>query len=103
MPTFPDKHKSALPSPRGIRRGCSKELYRTIKRMKVYIPESKIKEGEEIYYRKVIGNLIWIHENSSNRRVLANWWDEHVSQELAELWEVDRTKLCEAFRDAFGG
>ncbi|WP_433944084.1 dehydrogenase [Paenibacillus sp. SN-8-1] len=103
MPAFQDKHKSALPSPRKIRRGCSKELYRTVKRMKTYIPEAKIKEGEDIYYRKVIGNLLWIHENSSNRKVLANWWDEQVSGELAALWEVDRTKLCEAFRDAFGG
>ncbi|GIP24387.1 dehydrogenase [Paenibacillus sp. J22TS3] len=103
MPAFQDKHKSSLPSPRRIRRGCSKELYRTVKRMKIYIPEGKVKEGEDLYYRKVIGNLLWIHENSSNRKVLSDWWDEAVSGELAELWEVDRVKLSEAFRDAFGG
>lgn len=103
MPAFQDKHQSSPPSPRKIRRGCSKELYRTIKRMKIYIPESKVKEGEDLYYRKVIGNLLWIHEHSTNRKVLADWWDEAVSGELAALWEVEPGKLSEAFRESFGG
>ncbi|MBP2002478.1 hypothetical protein J2Z69_003551 [Paenibacillus shirakamiensis] len=102
MPHFSDKHKSSLPSPRKIRRGCSKELYRTVKKLKVYIPENKIEEAEDLYYRKVIGNLLWIHENSSNRKALSDWWDEQVSPEIASLWEVDRERLSDAFRHAFG-
>ncbi|MND76180.1 hypothetical protein D3C76_284590 [compost metagenome] len=97
------KHANSLPTPRKIRRTCSKELYRTIKRLGVYIPEQRIKEGEDFYYKKVIGNLIWIAENSSNRKLLADWWDEAVSSELAVLWEVDREALSRAFRSAFGG
>jgi toxin CptA len=34
---------------------------------------------------------------------LADWWDENVSGEIAELWEVEPSKLRSAFRDAFGG
>ncbi|WP_203232120.1 dehydrogenase [Paenibacillus pinistramenti] len=97
------KHQNELPSPRKIRRGCSKELYRAVKRMNVYIPEEKIAEGEALYYKKVIGNLIWIAENHANRRLLADWWDEAVSGELAALWEVDQEKLKHAFRAAFCG
>lgn len=103
MANFPAKHRTSLPNPRKIRRTCSKELYRAVKRLGVYIPEELIKQGEALYYKKVIGNLLWIGENSSNRKVLANWWDEAVSAELAELWKVDREKLSEAFRAAFGG
>ncbi|WP_435922422.1 dehydrogenase [Paenibacillus sp. DYY-L-2] len=97
------KHASNLPTPRKIRRACSKELYRTVKRLGVYISEERIKQGETLYYKKVIGNLLWIGENSSNRKLLSDWWDEAVSAELAELWEVDREALSRAFREAFGG
>ncbi|WP_230202395.1 dehydrogenase [Paenibacillus ihumii] len=97
------KHQAALPTPRKIRRGCSKELYRTIKRLGVYIPEDLLREGEALYYKKVIANLLWIGENSSNRKVLADWWDEEVGPELAELWGLDTEALCKAFRAAFGG
>ncbi|MEF2969278.1 dehydrogenase [Paenibacillus sp. M1] len=103
MGNTPGKHASPLPTPRKIRRGCSKELYRTIKRLGVYIPEDLVKQGEALYYKKVIGNLLWIAEHISNRKVLADWWDEAVSAELAELWQVDRETLSRAFRDAFGG
>ncbi|GIP54618.1 dehydrogenase [Paenibacillus vini] len=103
MNNKPGKHASPLPTPRKIRRGCSKELYRTVKRLGVYIPEERIREGEELYYKKVIGNLMWIAEHTSNRKVLADWWDEAVSAELAELWQVDRETLSRAFRSAFGG
>lgn len=96
------KHTSNLPTPRKIRRACSRELYRTVKRLGAYIPEERIKQGEALYFKKVIGNLLWIGENMSNRKVLADWWDEAVSAELAELWEVDRQALSRAFRDAFG-
>lgn len=103
MPFESTPHKQPLPTPRKIRRGCSKELYRTVKRLKVHIPEQKVKEGEKLYYNKVIGNLLWIGENHSNRKALADWWDESVSEELASLWEVDRVALCQAFRHSFGG
>lgn len=52
MNNKPGKHASPLPTPRKIRRGCSKELYRTVKRLGVYIPEERIREGEELYYKK---------------------------------------------------
>lgn len=99
-----NKHeKSSLPSARKIRRGCNKELYRTIKRLNTYVPEELVKQGEELYYKKVIHNLIWIHENHSNRKVLADWWEEAVSDELSALWNVDQDKLVQSFRQAFGG
>ncbi|MDK8183167.1 dehydrogenase [Paenibacillus sp. UMB4589-SE434] len=98
-----ERHEASLPSARKIRRSCSTELYRTIKRMKLYIPDELLKQGEELYVKKVFGNLTWIHENSQNRKRLADWWDEAVSEELSQLWKVDRTKLSTCFRDAFGG
>ncbi|MBD2867976.1 dehydrogenase [Paenibacillus arenilitoris] len=97
------KHTAGLPTARKIRRACSNELYRTVKRMKVWIPKEKIEKAESIYYKKVIPNLIWIYENRSNRKLQADWWEENVSAEIAELWEVDRAALCAAFRDAYGG
>ncbi|GAB6992440.1 hypothetical protein [Paenibacillus pini] len=103
MPPIPQNKRPTLPSPRGIRRACSKELYRAIKRLKVHIPSDLLKQGEELYYRKVIGKLLWIHENHSNRKLLCTWWEEEVAGELASLWQVDETKLCTAFRDAYGG
>ncbi|AWB45970.1 dehydrogenase [Paenibacillus sp. CAA11] len=99
----PPKHEAALPSPRKIRRTCSKELYRTLKRMNVYLSKDLIEEGETLYYRKVIANLIWIHEQGGNRKKLADWWDTEVSGELAELWNVDQEALKRAFRAAFCG
>lgn len=51
----------------------------------------------------MIGNLMWIAEHTSNRKVLADWWDEAVCPELADLWQVDRETLSRAFRSAFGG
>ncbi|WP_397386493.1 dehydrogenase [Paenibacillus terrigena] len=98
-----EKHHANLPSARKIRRTCNTELYRAVKRMKVWIPEESMKQGETLYFHKVIGNLIWIHENSSNRKLLSDWWDEAVSEELATLWNVDRQKLSRAFRESFGG
>lgn len=98
-----EKHQSNLPSARKIRRACNHELYRAVKRMKVFIPADLLQQGEELYFKKVAGNLIWIHEHSSNRKLLSDWWDDHVSEELAALWSVDREKLCSAFRAAFGG
>ncbi|MDQ0495052.1 hypothetical protein QOZ95_003230 [Paenibacillus brasilensis] len=92
-----------MPTARGIRRACSKELYRARKRLPVHIASDLVKQGEELYCRKVIGHLIWIAENRSNRKLLCDWWDEDVSEELATLWKVDRDALCTAFRSAYGG
>ncbi|MFF2480854.1 dehydrogenase [Paenibacillus sp. NPDC058071] len=97
------KHASGLPTARKIRRACSNELYRTVKRMKVWVPEEKLEQAEAIYFKKVILNLVWIAEHESNRKVLADWWDENVSEEIAALWEVDGDRLRQAFREAFGG
>lgn len=97
------KHEAALPSPRTIRRACSVELYRTVKRLKRYVPDERVKQAEDLYVSKVIGNLLWITENRSDRKKLADWWEEAVSEEIASLWDVDRERLVAAFRAAFGG
>lgn len=103
MTPIPKAKDATLPTPRGIRRACKKELYRAIKRLKIHISEDSLKQGEQLYYHKVIGNLIWIHENHSNRKLLCQWWEREVSEELAALWQVDQEKLNHAFRDGFGG
>ena len=54
-------------------------------------------------YEVITENLLWIAEQNSNRKALADWWDEAVSGELAELWQVDQGQLKRAFRSAFGG
>lgn len=97
------KHEQPLPSPRKIRRSCQRELYRTIKRLNTFIPPDKVQEAETFYYRKVIENLIWIAENGSNRKLLSDWWAEHVAPDIAKMWQVDAGKLAAAFRDGFGG
>lgn len=97
------KHEKPLPTARGIRRACNKELYRTIKRLNIWVPPQKLAEAEKLYYHKVIGNLLWIHENGQNRKLLADWFEREVAPDIARLWEVDTGKLAAAFRDAFGG
>ncbi|MDQ6421156.1 dehydrogenase [Paenibacillus sp. LHD-117] len=97
------KHSSGLPTARKIRRACSTELYRTVKRLKVYVAKDKIEQAETIYFKKVVLNLPWIVEHKDNRKAQSDWWDQNVSAEIAELWEVDRVKLSEAFREAYGG
>jgi hypothetical protein len=103
MKMFQEKHSAPLPNPRSIRRACGNELYRTVKRLKLHVPADLVKKAEELYVNRVIGNLLWIAENRSNRKALADWWDEEISEEIAVLWNVDRAKLMQAFRDAFGG
>lgn len=92
-----------LPSARKIRRACSKELYRTVKRMKLYIAPDLVSQGEDLYYRKVIANLLWVTEHQDNRKAQCDWWDTEVLPELSELWNVPAAKLSSAFRDAYGG
>lgn len=97
------KHEKPLPTARQIRRSCQKELYRTIKRLKAYIASEPLKQAEELYFKKVALNLLWIVENGSNRKLLADWWEKEVSPSIAPLWQVDEAELNRAFRDSFGG
>jgi hypothetical protein len=97
------KHEKPLPTARGIRRSCNKELYRTIKRLKMWIPPEQLKTAEDLYFKKVVLNLPFIVENGSNRKLLSDWWEEHVCPEIAELWNVSPDRLAYAFRDGFGG
>lgn len=97
------KHAGSLPTARTIRRACGNELYRTVKRLKAYVPETKMKEAEELYVRRVILNLLWIHEHRSDRKKLADWWDAEVAADIAALWGVEQDRLSHAFREAFGG
>lgn len=97
------KHAAAYPSARSIRRSCSNELYRTVKRLKLWVPKEKMEQAESLYSRKVLLNLQWIMEHRSNRKAQCDWWDDNLSAEISELWGVERLQLCEAFRDAYGG
>ncbi|MFC5406913.1 dehydrogenase [Cohnella soli] len=97
-----EKHTAALPSPRTIRRACANELYRTVKRLKEHIPASLVEKAEKLYVERVIGNLLWIHDHRSNRKALADWWDDTVRDDIAKLWGVDKERLSQAFRSAFG-
>lgn len=96
------KHQQPLPKLRNIRRACNKELYRTRKRLHGHIAPDKVKAAEEYYFKKVTENLLFIVENGSNRKKLADWWCEHVCPQVAELWDVSPPKLERAFRAAFG-
>ncbi|OCT14789.1 dehydrogenase [Paenibacillus pectinilyticus] len=98
-----EKHKQQYPNARGIRRACSKELYRTIKRLKIWLSPEQIKDAETIYVKKVMLNLPFIVDHGSNRRALADWFDEQVGPEIAPIWKVELEVLNDAFRDAFGG
>lgn len=101
---FPkEKHSAPLPSARGIRRSCNKELYRTMKRMKLWVPQERVSEAEKYYFRKVVENLLWIHENGKNRKLLSDWFEREVAGDIAKMWNVDRQALATAFRESFGG
>lgn len=95
--------KPELPTLRNIRRSCNKELYRTIKKLNAYVPPDAVRQAEKLYVAKVVPQLLWIAENASNRRKLADWWAEHIAPEIAVLWNVDQEKLIRAFRQSFGG
>lgn len=99
--TSNEKHTRPLPSLRHIRRSCQRELYRTIKKLKTFINEEQIAAAEQIYTKKVVLSLPWISENGSNRRKLADWWEQNVCAEIAELWHVEPKTLDKAFRDSF--
>ncbi|MCU6796246.1 dehydrogenase [Paenibacillus sp. WQ 127069] len=97
------KHDQDYPTARKIRRSCSREMFRTRKKLGQYITPELVKQADELYFKKVILNLPWIVANGSNRRVLSDWWEEQVAPEIAELWKVDLVVLSKAFRDSFGG
>ena len=97
------KHDMQLPSPRSIRRACSRELYRTIKRLNIYVAPEKVEAAEKLYYEKVIGNLLWIFEHRSDRKRQADWWAEAVAPHIAALWGVDEARLAQAFRESYAG
>ncbi|GIP41161.1 hypothetical protein J31TS4_44410 [Paenibacillus sp. J31TS4] len=98
-----EKHAQELPTLRSVRRACSRELYRTAKRLKVWIPPDKMEEAEKLYLKKVAGHLVWIAENNSNRKLLSDWWRDNVADDIAALWNVEKEPLVKAFREAFGG
>ncbi|MDF2669240.1 MAG: dehydrogenase [Paenibacillus sp.] len=98
-----EKHNAALPTLRKLRRACNNELYRTVKRMKIWIPPAQLVEAEDLYLKKVVFNLQFIVDNGSNRKLLSDWWEENVCPEIAELWNVEPKQLSASFREAFGG
>lgn len=97
------KHDKELPNLRKIRRSCNRELYRTAKRLNLYISPQQLREAEQLYYKKVCLNLLFIAENGSNRKLLSDWWEENVCPDIAQIWNVDAARLGKAFREAFGG
>jgi hypothetical protein len=90
-------------SVREIRRACNKELYRTIKKLKIRLTNDQIQQANELYFKKVLLNIQMISENRDNRKVLADWWEANVCPEISEIWNVETTALANAFRRAFGG
>lgn len=98
-----EKHNANLPTLRKIRRACNKELYRTMKRLKIWVPPAQLDEAEQLYLKKVVLNLPFIAENSSNRKLLSDWWEQNVCEDIAKLWNVEPADLAKAFREAFGG
>jgi predicted RNase H-like nuclease len=96
-----EKHNKSLPSLRHIRRSCQRELYRTVKKLNTYINADQLKEAEQVYLRKVVLHLPWISENGSNRKRLADWWEEQVCADIASIWNVEPHTLARAFRDSF--
>lgn len=97
------KHEQPLPSLRHIRRTCQRELYRTAKKLKRWIPPNKMEQARQLYVQKVIGNLPWIIATGNNRTKLCDWWEKEVCPSIAELWEVSPERLAHAFRTSFGG
>lgn len=98
-----EKHNQSYPTARKIKRACNKELYRTIKKLKIYLTPEQITKAEQLYLTKVTMHLQWLAEHESNRKAQADWWAEHVAPETALLWNVDVSKLATAFRDSYGG
>jgi hypothetical protein len=78
-------------------------MFRTRKKLGHWIAPELVEQADELYFKKVILNLPWIVANGSNRRLLSDWWEEHICPEVAALWSEDPAVLSKAFRDSFGG
>ena len=98
-----EKHQRPWPKIRTIRRACNKELYRTIKKLKIRIPPEQVAEAEKLYLQKVIDNWPFVMEHQDNRKALSDWWEKEVAPHVADMWKVDPDELSRAFRHAFGG
>lgn len=92
---------SNYPTARKIRRDCSKELYRALKRMNVHVEESKLIEAEKYYTKMVITNHPTMRELHNNRNGQVQWWNEHCSEQLALILEVEHSAFVEAFTKAY--
>ncbi|MEO3943810.1 dehydrogenase [Gorillibacterium sp. CAU 1737] len=103
MKPMNNKHEAPLPTARHIRRACTRELYRTAKRLPKHIPAEAMQKAEEAYRKKVMLDLLYIVQNGSNKSLLADWFEEHVADEVAALWELEPKQVAAAFRAAFGG
>lgn len=97
------ERKREVPSARQLRRSCNKELYRTAKRLNIWLPKEKFEEAEKYYFQQVVLKLPWIIENGNKRKLLCDWFETDVAPQIATIWEVDTKRLADAFRHAFGG
>lgn len=88
---------------REIRRACDRELYRTIKRLKIFLTKDQVEKAHKYYFEKVLLNIQMVAENKDNRKLLSDWWEENVCPEIAVMWDVEPDILADAFRRAFGG
>src|SRR5690606_41032830 len=89
-----------IPTARKIRRDCSKELYRAIKRMDIYVSQDKIEQAERYYAQMVATHYLHLRE-LNQRKKQVEWWEEHCSTKLAELLEVDQQLFIQAFKRAY--
>ncbi|MBC8080465.1 MAG: dehydrogenase [Gorillibacterium sp.] len=97
------KHDNPLPSVRQVRRACGRELYRTAKRLGKRITPEKMEQAVTCYFKKVVLHLPYIVKNAGNKKLLADWFDEQMAIEVAEMWEVEPKAVAVAFRQALGG
>ncbi|WP_058303183.1 hypothetical protein [Gorillibacterium timonense] len=103
MKSNTSKHDAQIPKARHIRRACSRELYRTAKRLSKHISAERMEQAEELYVKRVMLDLPYIAQNGSNKRLLSDWFEEHAAEEIAALWELPPKQVADAFRSAFGG
>ena len=91
------------PTARKIRRDCSKELYRALKRMDVYVKESKLKEAELYYAKMVATHYLHLADLNKQRKKQVEWWKEHCSEQIATILDVNHEQFVQAFTQAYLG
>jgi len=91
------------PTARKIRRDCSKELYRALKRMNVYVNQDKIKEAELYYAQMVATHYLLLADLKKQRKKQVEWWEEHCSGKLADILELNHDQFVQAFRRTYLG